>query len=44
MRTIALILCALSFAALAHGAEPLIDNAHVTVWDAAAKPTPSSPN
>ena len=36
MPKIALILCALSFAALAHGAEPLVDNEHVTVWDTAA--------
>src|ERR1700722_13138449 len=36
MPKIALILCALSFAASAHGAEPLVDNEHVTVWDTAA--------
>src|SRR6202051_4224435 len=36
MRKFALILCALSYAASAHGAEPLVDNEHVTVWDTAA--------
>jgi hypothetical protein len=35
MSKITLSLCALSFAALAHGAEPVVDNEHVTVWDTA---------
>jgi len=41
MRTIGLIFCALSVAALAQGAEPLIDNEHVTVWDTAAVLAPA---
>jgi hypothetical protein len=36
MQKIALVLFALSFAASTHGAEPLVDNEHVTVWDTAA--------
>jgi hypothetical protein len=37
------ILCmlGLAVAALAHGAEPIVDNEHVTVWDAAAPLSPS---
>src|ERR1700722_14375897 len=42
MRKIALVLCALSFAASTHGAEPLVDNEHVTVWDTAEVLPPAS--
>jgi hypothetical protein len=41
MRKIALFLGALGYAALAHGAEPLVDNEHVTVWDTAAVLAPA---
>jgi hypothetical protein len=37
----ALWLLTLSFAALTHGAEPIVDNEHVTVWDTAAALPPS---
>jgi hypothetical protein len=37
----ALFLLTLSFAALTHGAEPIVDNEHVTVWDTAVALPPS---
>jgi hypothetical protein len=38
----ALFLLTLSFAALSHGAEPIVDNEHVTVWDTAVALPPST--
>src|SRR5579864_2682444 len=43
MLKITLCLFGLSLAALVHGAEPIVDNEHVTVWDTTA-PLPPSPH
>jgi hypothetical protein len=43
MLKVAVSVLVLSFAALARGADPIIDNEHITVWDTAV-PLPPSPH